>query len=156
MRQTLMAAASLVFAAGCAAGEVVPTRTIEVPTLPGPGEELPDGVAEGASWSDAEALLPPGIDLTGRYPDELAASIAVTEPFGRRPVPEPGVVSTDLSADEDEMRILITYPRGGDSLTWGEQFLIVMQRYYDGWGISQAWMRRLCIENIDHGECVGP
>jgi hypothetical protein len=156
MRRTLMAAAPLLFAAGCAVGEVVPTRTIEVPTLPGPGEELPDGVAEGASWSDAEALLPPGVDLTGRYPDELAASFAVTEPFGRRPVPPPGVASTDLSAGEDEMRILVTYPRGGDPLTWGEQFLILMQRYHDGWGISQPWMRRLCIENIDHSECVGP
>lgn len=119
-------------------------------------QELPDGAGEGASWTRAGDRLPGGLDAEARYPDEVAALFAFTEPFGNRPMPpnSPGITSSGLEAPPGEMRILVTYPTYVDERAWGEQFLIILREGSDGWRLDQAWARSLCTTGIDHEECA--
>ena len=152
------AAVTVVAAATVACASVLPSPSpsAELPTLPGPMQELPDGAREGASWTRADHRLPGAIDRGARYADELAAMTTVTEPFGRRPMPpnSPGITSSVLDGPAGEMRILVTYPTYVDERAWGEQFLIVLREGSDGWGLDQAWARALCTTAIDHESCT--
>jgi hypothetical protein len=151
------AAVALIAAATVACASLSPTLPSAEPlTLPGPMQELPDGAGEGASWVRADDRLPAGIGVGANYPDENAAWIAFTEPFGRRPMPpnSPGITSSSLEAAPGEMRILVTYPTFVDERTWGEQFVIVLREGSDGWRLDQAWARALCTTEIDHESCA--
>jgi hypothetical protein len=154
-RLAIVAIGLAVVSGGCAVADLV-VPTPEVPTLPGPFDELPDGVSEGASWGRAELMLPDGVDPDARYATADEAFIALVEPFGRVPMPPgaAGIESHTLSATTDEQQILTTYPVFGSTETWGEQVLLILRHDHTGWGIHQAWIRRLCTGTIDHTECV--
>ena len=152
------AAFAVIVAATVACASVIPSPSsnAEPLTLPGPMQELPEGVGEGASWTRADHRLPAGIDVDAHYTDDIAALIAFTEPFGRRPMPpnSPGITSSGLESPPGEMRILVTYPTYVDQRAWGEQFLIVLRQGSDGWRFDQAWARALCTTAIDHARCA--
>src|SRR5688572_3440711 len=149
---TAIAAATV----ACASVMPSPSTSVEPLTLPGPMQEVPEGVGEGASWARADDRLPRGIEVDARHADEVAAMVAVTQPFGDRPMPpnSPGITSSVIEAPPGEMRILVTYPTYVDERAWGEQFLLVLREGSDGWRFDQAWARALCTTATDHEECA--
>lgn len=133
-----------------------PSPSVEPLTLPGPMQELPEGVGEGASWTAAEGRLPDGLDPDARYADEPTAFSAVTQAFGDRPMPSnsPGITGSGLDAPPGEMRVLVAYPTYADERVWGEQFLVILREGRDGWRLDGAWARALCTTVIDHEKCA--
>lgn len=133
-----------------------PSPSVEPLTLPGPMQELPEGVGEGASWTAAAGRLPAGLDPDARYADEPTAFSAVTQAFGDRPMPpnSPGVTGSGLDAPPGEMRVLVAYPTYADERVWGEQFLVILREGRDGWRLDGAWARALCTTVIDHEKCA--
>jgi len=116
------------------------------PAMPGIIDELPEAAAMASSWESGDRRLPAGIDLDARYADEIEATFAVTEPFGRRPMPpgSEGIESHGLEAPSGEMRLLVTYPVFDDPELWGEQFLLVLRQGSAGWFLREAHVRELC------------
>ena len=141
---------------GCEAVMPSPSPSVEPLTLPGPMQELPEGVGEGASWVRADDRLPAGIDANARYGDELTAMTTITRAFGDRPMPPNslGIHSSVIGAPPGEMWILVTYPTYADERAWGEQFVIVVREGSDGWVLEEAWARALCTTAIDHERCA--
>lgn len=119
-------------------------------------QELPEGVGEGASWTEAADRLPADLDLDARYADEVTAFSAVSQAFGDRPMPpnSPAITNSRLDAPPGEMRVLVASPTNADEDVWGEQFLIILRQGRDGWGLAGAWARALCTTQIDHENCT--
>ena len=133
-----------------------PSPSVEPLTLPGPMQELPEGVGEGASWTEAAGRLPAGLDSDARYADELTAFSAVTQALGDRPNPpnSPRVTRARLDAPPREIRVRVAYPTYADERVWGEQFLVILREGRDGWRLDGAWARALCTTVIDHEKCA--
>lgn len=142
---------------GCASDSSDATRSVDVvaPAVPGPGSELPTAAGMGAPWVPGEGRLPQGINLEARNPSDAEAMFAVTEPFGRRPMPpgSEGIESHALEAPPGELRVLVTYPTFHDSMLWGEQFLLVLDEDGDGWFLREAWFRELCLHGTETERC---
>jgi hypothetical protein len=143
---------------GCAVVES-PRASAQPPrALPAPAEHLPADaeVAEGSEWVAAADRLPDGVDRGARYASSLAATIALSEPFGRRPMPPdaPGITGEGLLGASGEEWFLVTVPTFDDPKQWGEQYLLVLGEDVRGWGLHEAFSRRLCVAAADGAGCL--
>ena len=153
-----LAVLALLAMTGCGVVESPPVSARPTSVLPAPGEHLPPDaeVAEGSEWVGAADRLPDGVDRGARYASSLAATMALSEPFGRRPMPPdaPGITGEGLLGASGEERFLVTVPTFDDPRQWGEQFLLVLGEDLRGWGLHEAFSRRLCVVGADGAGCL--
>lgn len=149
-----MTAVAIFMLAGCGRG--LPTASVEfLSALPDANELAPVGLPVG-NWAPLDSY-PAGFAQDGTYTSATAVGESLGAILGQAHVdagrqPKITVLALDIRLAEHEVVLLDELVEGVDPTAGSQYALFVVQRG-DGWRLTLAYWRPVCLRSVADGIC---